>query len=342
MRGIDVEAVSAWFERAIPGASPPLTFELVSGGHSNLTYAVYDAAGHRYVLRRPPLGELPRGAHDMKREYRVLSALGDTVVPVPRVLDLCVDASIADRPFYVMERLDGHVMANVDEVGVLGGIGARQHASAELVMVLSELHLLDIDEIGLSDLARRDDFISRQLARLFEVWSRTKTRDLPLMDDLCDRLAELQPPQRYTGIVHSDFRFGNVMVSPRGDIVGVLDWELCTLGDVLADVGYLLNNWDTSDDAPRVWMEVPPTVAEGFWSRAEVVASYIARTGFDLADIDYYRAFAYWRLAVIAEGVKKRYESAAMANDSVDFGHLERRVEDLAVLADTRLRSLKK
>jgi aminoglycoside phosphotransferase (APT) family kinase protein len=195
--------------------------------------------------------------------------------------------------------------------------------------------------VGLGGLARCDDFVGRQLARLLDVWGRTKTRELPLMKDLHDRLAAKRPVQRHTGLVHSDFRFGNAMLSPAGDVVALLDWELCTVGDVLADLGFLLNNWEgQDDDGPSVWMEVPPTVAGGFWSRDEVVGAYAARTGFELDDIEFYRAFSYWRMAVIAEGINRRYASRAMATDAVDFDHLERRVEDLAALADMRLRSV--
>lgn len=148
----------------------------------------------------------------------------------------------------------------------------------------------------------------------------------------------MQPEQRYTGIVHSDYRFGNVMVSPAGEMLAVLDWELWTLGDVLADVGFLLNNWyEPNESTPLVWMEIPPTMASGFATRQDVIDRYAARTGFDLSDIEYYRAFQHWKVAILAEGVKRRYESAQMANADVDFAHLARRVVDLAEQAHHHL-----
>jgi aminoglycoside phosphotransferase (APT) family kinase protein len=337
--GLDASAVQAWMVEHIPGVVPPLRFTLISGGHSNITYTARDRSYRRYVVRRPPLGHRSGNAHDMSREFKVISALEGTAVPVPRALGLCGDQTVNGHPFYVMEHVEGSVVDNpIHADQGLPTVALRRQASEQIVDVLADLHRVDIDAVGLGDAARRDGFLDRQLRRMHAVWEQTKTRDLPLIDKVHARLVKGAPAQRYTGIVHSDYRFGNVILNSAGDLVAVLDWELWTLGDVLADVGFVLNNWyEPGDAAPQVWMEVPPTTAGGFASRDDVIERYATRTGFDVSDIEYYRAFQHWKVAIIAEGVKRRYEEATMATSEVDFGHLDRRVVDLATLADHHL-----
>lgn len=337
--GLDAGAVAAWMVQHVPGVVAPVHFGLIGGGHSNLTYLAEDAEGRRRVVRRPPLGRHSGNAHDMGREHRVLSALFPTAIPVAEPLALCTDESINGCAFYVMDHVEGVVVDNpAVAADALPTPSSRSRASEQIVDVLGDLHRVDIDDVGLGDAARREAFLDRQLRRMYAVWERTKTRELPLVDELHARLVAAAPAQRHTGIVHSDYRFGNVILGRDGDLRAVLDWELWTLGDVLADVGFLLNNWyEPHDDAPQVWMEVPPTMAGGFASRDDVVSRYAQRTGFDLEDIEYYRAFQHWKVAILAEGVKRRYETATMATSNVDFDHLARRVVDLAALADQHL-----
>jgi aminoglycoside phosphotransferase (APT) family kinase protein len=337
--GLDQAAVGAWMADHVAGLVPPLTFSLIAGGHSNLTYGATDAAGHEYVVRRGPLGRAGGGAHDMGREHRVISALGPTGVPVPRSYALCTDEAVNGASFYVMARVEGAVIDNEAAAAAhLHGVAARRHAGEQVIDVLADLHAVDVDAIGLGDAAKREDFLGRQLRRFRDVWEKTKTRELPVMATLAERLVTLAPPQRYTGIVHGDYRIGNVMVDGAGTLVAVLDWELWTLGDVLADLGFVLNNWyEPNDPTPLVFMEVPPTVTGEYGSRAEALARYAARTGFDVSAVDYYRGFQHWRMAVLAEGVKRRYETAQMANADVDFAHLDQRVLDLAALAEVHL-----
>jgi aminoglycoside phosphotransferase (APT) family kinase protein len=272
-----------------------------------------------------------------------VKALRDSAVPVPRTAALCEDPSVTGAPFAVTRFVDGRVIATVDDVhDALSDPWARRAAGVAMAETLGQLHLVDADVIGLGGLARRDGYVDRQLLRMRDVWARTATRELPLMDELATRLAASQPPQRYTGIVHCDYRLGNVMLSPTGSVVAVLDWELCTLGDVLADVGFLVNNWDgPDDDGPQLWMQVPPTAAGGFCSRTELVDRYEKATVFDVDDLAFYRAFGYWRMAVIAEGIKRRYESAAMGrgegSPEIDFTLLESRVRHLAEAAHALL-----
>ena len=337
--GLDAAAVERWMVEHVPGLTGPLRFRLIAGGHSNLTYAVEDANTRQCVVRRPPLSGRSGGAHDVGREHQVISALWPTVVPVPEPLGLCVDETVNGAAFYVMDLVDGHV---VDDPAVadraLPTAALRRRASEQIVDVLADLHTVDVDAVGLGVAAKREGFLDRQLRGMARVWAQTKTRELPLVDALHARLVAAAPPQRHTGIVHSDYRFGNVIIDGTGRLAAVLDWELWTLGDVLADVGFLLNNWyEPGDDIPLVWMTVPPTTAGGFASRTDVIERYAARTGCDLSAIEYYRAFQHWKVAILAEGVKRRYESAAMASSDVDFDHLAQRVVDLLEQAEHHL-----
>lgn len=336
--GLDVGPVSSWLLDNVEGLIPPLTFSPIVGGHSNLTYSLTDAAGNDLVWRRGPLGSSSGRAHEMGREHLVLSALSGRI-PVPRVFALCRDESITGATFYVMSRVHGAVLDDQEAAdAAMADRDARLHAGTQLVDVLADLATTDIDEVGLGEAAAREDFLARQIRRFTRTWEQNRTRDLPRMERLAERLVALAPPQRRTGIVHGDYRIGNVMLSSDGTLTAVLDWELWTLGDTLADLGFLLNNWyEPADPTPMVFMVRPPTSSGDFGSRDEVVGRYADRTGADLSTIDYYRGFQHWRMAVIAEGVKLRHQRRQMAAVEVDFEHLDRRVLDLVDLAEHHL-----
>ncbi len=339
LRGLDEAAVGTWMAEHVDGIVPPLAFSLIAGGHSNLTFAATDSVANQYVVRRGPIGTSGGGAHDMGREHRIISALHGTAVPVPRPLALCLDDSVNGSSFYVMARVDGAVLDNVAAADAdLPDTDGRRRAGEQMIDVMADMHRVDVDAVGLGDAARREDFLARQIKRFVGMWESNQTRELPAMNALADRVSVLAPPQRYTGIVHGDYRIGNVMIDGGGTLVAVLDWELWTLGDVLADLGFLLNNWyEPNDPNPQVFMETAPTVTGDFGSRATLIERYADRTGFDVSAVDYYRGFQHWRMAVLAEGVKKRYESAQMATSDVDFEHLDQRVVDLAALAERYL-----
>jgi aminoglycoside phosphotransferase (APT) family kinase protein len=338
---LDLPAVERWLQSCGTPVAGSLTATRISGGHSNITYRIVDAAGRAYVLRRPPAGQLPPGAHDVAREALLMTGLADSAVPVPRIVGTCTDPAVLGVPFYVMDWVDGEVVATpADARRVLQTDALRQAAADSLVDVLARLHGVDVISAGLGELVRPGNYVERQLGRMWHVWERTCTRDLPEMADLHDRLQQHRPPQRYTGLVHGDYRLGNVMVDPSGQLVAVLDWELATVGDVLCDLAFVVNNWESpGESADNAWMQEPPTRAGGFPERPALIERYAVRTGFDISDLDYYRAFSHWRMAVIAEGIKRRYESKSMASVDVDFDHLERRVRLLAALADRHLRA---
>lgn len=314
VRGIEQPAVTSWLVEHVDGAVAPFSFELIAGGRSNLTYKVTGADSRRFVLRRPPMGNVLATAHDMGREYRIISAVGKTSVPVAPALGMCADESVNGAPFYAMGFVDG-VVLDSPEAGYAFPEHLRAVAAHSMIDTLADLHDVVPDDIGLGELGRRDGYIERQLKRWSIQWEKSRSRELPLMDELHARLSALRPEQRYTGIVHGDYRLGNALVSREtGRLQAVLDWELCTLGDLLADVGYLLVYW--SDPGPNPMRKNDPSGAPGFPSRDELLDRYAFRTGRDLSAIGYYEAFSCWRLACIAEGVRNRYRAGVMADSN--------------------------
>jgi aminoglycoside phosphotransferase (APT) family kinase protein len=289
------------------------------------------------VVRRPPLGHVLATAHDMAREHRLISAVGKTDVPVPKALGLCTDESVNGAPFYVMAFVDGVVLDAPEKAGAMDR-ATRRAASFDLIEVLARLHAVDVDVVGLGDLARRDSYVERQLKRWTTQWANSKTRELPVIDDVERRLRARIPEQVGASIAHGDYRFGNTLVDTEaGRINAVLDWELCTLGDPLADVGYIGVYW--SDEGQKPSRQNDPTSAGGFASYAELVERYAKVTGRDVSQIEYYRAFGAFRLAVIAEGVYARYLHGVMGDEAVDLESMKRGVESMA---ETALESLQR
>jgi aminoglycoside phosphotransferase (APT) family kinase protein len=313
-KGIDAARVTGWLADHVEGAVPPFDFELITGGHSNLTYKVTDRTGRRYVLRRPPLGAVLATAHDMAREHKIVTGVGRTDVPVPRTLGLCRDEAVNGAPFYVMEFVDGAVLTTADDViPLLPDEGSRHALGSCVIRVLASLHRVDPDAVGLGDLARREGYL-----------------------DLAAK-----PEQKYTGIVHGDYRLGNMLVRRDGAVAAVLDWELCTLGDTLADLGYVLNNWIPPEEAAAGDASIAPTAAGGFQTREEFLREYSQASGHEVSDIEYYRAFQAWRSAAIVEGVLARYLKGVMGDPSADVDGFRRRVELAAENALTLVRSLR-
>ncbi|MCU1460176.1 MAG: hypothetical protein JWO37_251 [Acidimicrobiales bacterium] len=335
--GVAVEPVTAWFQANVGGVEPPLEFALIAGGRSNLTFRVTDRAGHRYVLRRPPLGQILATAHDMGREYRIISALGSTPVPVPPAIGFCDDAAVNDQPFYVMGFVEGTIARDVDTVRAALTPQQRRIASESLVDVLADIHAVDIDRVGLGDLARREGYIDRQLRRWHSQFTQSKSREIPLVDSVHERLAKLIPDQGPATIVHGDYRLDNTMIGADGRVSAVLDWELCTLGDPLADVGLLMVYWAEAADPGPAALVGAATTLDGFATRAELRARYAARSGRDVEHLDFYIAFAYWKLACILEGVYSRYVAGVMGQDGAAFETMTGQVGYLAERADLAL-----
>jgi aminoglycoside phosphotransferase (APT) family kinase protein len=332
--GIDAAPVTAWFEAHAPAVVPPLAFQLIPGGRSNLTYRVDDTAGHAWVLRRGPLSHVLATAHDMGREFRIISALAPTDVPVPPIVGLCDDPEVTGATFYVMDFVEGAVVRD-QAAGSRLDEPTRRRAGEEITDVLARIHAVDPDAVGLAELGRKEAYVQRQLRRWHGQWEQSKTRELPVVDEVHLALAAEVPDQGRATIVHGDYRLDNCLVAADGTIQAVLDWELCTLGDPLADVGLLLVYWTQPGDETAALGD-SATVLPGFPTRAELIERYGEASGRDLTNIDYYVAFGYWKLACILEGVYARYRAGAMGQAS-GFELFGRQVEVLAQAAHAAL-----
>lgn len=319
--GIDPAGVTAWFASEVAASTPPLRFELIAGGRSNLTFAVTDAAGKRFVLRRPPTGHLLPTAHDMRREHRVISSVGPAGVPAPAAIGYCGDPAVTGAEFYVMSYVEGHVLREAGQAAAAFDVAGRRRLGEDLVDTLAGLHALDPDSVGLGDLAKRDGYIGRQLRRWYAQYQASRDDqggpDVADVDAVHDRLASRIPAQTCTGIVHGDYRLDNTVAGADARVAAVLDWELCTLGDTMADLGQLLVYW-TEPGEPSA-LSHSATTDEGFPTRAQLAERYATMSGRDLAELDFYVAFAYWKLACILEGVYTRYVAGAMGDDGFDF-----------------------
>ncbi len=330
--GIDVPRVSRWLEDHVEGAAAPFRFDVIAGGHSNLTFKVTDAADHAFVVRRPPLGHVLASAHDMGREHRIIAGLQRSSVPVPPALGFCDDASVNGAPFYVMGFVDGHVIRDAAGAGVLAE-AARATASRSIADTLAAIHGADLERTGLADLGRHEGYVARQLKRWYGQWQQQRTRDLPAVDEVHDALAARIPEQGPATIVHGDYRLDNTMVADDGRVVAVLDWEICTLGDPLADVGLLWVYWTGPDDEPSAWAG-RSTTAAGFWNRRQVVDRYAETSGRDISALDFYIAFGYWKLACILEGVYARYVGGALGRrDPAELEPFRHQVDRAAEMA---------
>ncbi|MFE7316225.1 phosphotransferase family protein [Streptomyces sp. NPDC057555] len=305
--GLDLARLREHLDRERPGlVSGPLRAQLIEGGRSNLTYRVTDGTGS-WVVRRPPLGHVLATAHDMRREHRVISALHDTAVPVPRTLLLCEDEAVIGAPFYVMELVAGTPYRSTEQLAALGPERTRA-VVLSLVDTLVELHAVDPQAAGLGDFGRPDGFLERQLRRWGKQLAASKNRDLPGIDALHEALGRALPASPAPTVVHGDYRLDNVLVEPRqgGDaITAVLDWEMSTLGDPLTDLG-LLAMYCTDLGLPKSPVSTT-SGAPGHPGPDELIARYAERSGRDVAQIAWYTAFAWFKLAVILEGIHYRY-----------------------------------
>ncbi|MGC4807592.1 phosphotransferase family protein [Micromonospora sp. DT233] len=291
--GLDLARLAAYLRRAAPGlAGGALRAELLTGGRSNLTYALTDGRS-RWVLRRPPLGHVLATAHDMGREYRVQRALAPTAVPVPPMVHHCPDPAVLGAPFYLMRHVPGRAYREPAELADWGPAGLRAVAFA-LVDVLADLHAVDPAQVGLADFGRPAGFAARQVRRWKAQLDASRSRELPGIEELHDRLAAAVPAGAAGVVVHGDFRLDNVLVTPDRTVAAVLDWEMSTLGDPLTDLALYLVH------AGRLAAPGQPT-------GDELAAHYARRSGRRLDDLDWYLAFAAFKLAVILEGVHYRY-----------------------------------
>ncbi|MCR6485075.1 phosphotransferase family protein [Amycolatopsis sp. OK19-0408] len=311
--GVSVPALAEFLHEHVPGLlSGPLRVELLAGGRSNLTYLLGDGSG-RWVLRRPPLGHVLATAHDMGREFRVLAALHPSAVPVPRPI-VQGDADVFGAPFYVMTFADGAVLRERHQLESLGAAEAARLADA-LVDVLARLHATDPAAVGLGDLGRPDGYLERQLRRWAKQLAASHSRDLPELTALAGRLGQRVPETGAAAIVHGDYRLDNLVVDPAGgQVVAVLDWEMATLGDPLADLASAVAWWDGPDNP----VATTPARVPGFPSAGFLVEAYARRSGRDLAALPWYLGFAYYKIAAIFEGIHYRARQGLTVGEGFD------------------------
>ncbi|MDH3680681.1 MAG: phosphotransferase family protein, partial [Acidimicrobiia bacterium] len=293
--GYERPAVEAWIEANIADLAPPFEWTQLEGGHSNLTYRLVDRTGRHAVIRRPPLGELLPKAHDMAREYALISGLGPTEVPVPIAFGLCEDTSVTGALFYVMSEVEGRAMYTAEAVEEYLSMEARATVGLSFIETLAALHSIEPDDVGLGDLGRRDAYVQRQLKTWYGSWT-ASAEGAQYDDDRIHRLHRLlndaAPEQGPGRIVHGDYGLHNCLLAPDGTVTAVLDWEIATLGDPLADFAYALNGWGDPDDEIRISHE-SATTAPGFARREALAERYGEITGADITSLDFYRTFNY-------------------------------------------------
>jgi aminoglycoside phosphotransferase (APT) family kinase protein len=307
--GYDAPAVTRWIEQNVQHLQPPFTWTRFPTGHSNLTFELVDSNGRRAVIRRPPLGELQPRAHDMSREYRIISALWPTPVPVPEPYAFNPDPDVTGAPFYIMGFVPGRALPNREDLeGVPGD--RRALVSTSHIDALAELHRLDPDEIGLGELGAKEDYLGRQLRAWYRSWTSSAEAaayDDPRLHEVHDILDRRKPPQGPARVAHGDFGLHNCLVAEDGHVTAVLDWEVATLGDPLADLVYVVNRWTG----------VPGLI--GYLSPDELVERYQEKSGISVGNLDYYIAFNYWKSACIIHGVYTRYVRGQKSTHGLDL-----------------------
>ncbi|MBF6422135.1 phosphotransferase family protein [Nocardia farcinica] len=313
--GLDLDRLSDWLREHLPMTGTALTGTLIAGGKSNLTYEIGDGTT-RWIVRRPPLGHVLATAHDMAREYRVMAPLRQTEVPIPAMYALCQDDSVIGAPFYVMERIEGRPYRTAAELADLGPERTRA-ISAGLIDTLATLHAVDPAAIGLADFGRPEGFLERQVRRWKKQLDASRTRELPLAEELHALLAADVPAESAVGIVHGDYRLDNVLTDSRDRLVAVIDWEMATLGDPLTDLALMVVYGRLAARAGGA-VVADATAAPGFLSEDEIIARYTARSERDMSRFGFYLGLAAFKLAAILEGIHYRYLHGQTVGEGFD------------------------
>jgi len=333
--GFDVPAVEGWLGDHTE-VRTPCTWQRLTGGHSNLTYLLTDTGGHDYVIRRPPLGELLPKAHDMHREFRIIDALHPAGIPTPRPVGYCDDRGVCERHFYVMSRVHGEALYAAAQTAPRLDVAARRRVGESFIEVLAAIHSIDPDRVGLARLGRPDGYVARQLATWYGSWvasAEAADYDDDRVHRLHDLLTSNLPAEGPARVVHGDYGVHNVMIDDGGEVVAVLDWEIATLGDPLADFAYALNAWSEAGDSEAARADAP-TALEGFATRDDLAALYAERTGADLSNLSYYRSFNSLKTACILHGVYARYRRGQKSSEGVDVDALFTRMQASIALSE--------
>ncbi|MUL46383.1 phosphotransferase family protein [Mycobacterium sp. CBMA293] len=330
--GLDLDRLGAWLSSAVSGAGPDLSALLISGGKSNLTYRVTDG-NSSWIVRRPPVGELLATAHDMSREYRMMSALAPTAVPVPAMYAFCDDTAVLGAPFYVMAEIDGVPYRQAAELKALGAERTRI-ISERLVDTLVAVHSVDPASVGLADFGRPEGFLGRQVGRWKKQFAAAHTRDLPAMEELYEALSGRVPADSAPGIVHGDYRLDNVLFDSGDQPAAVIDWELATIGDSLTDLALMVAYGRLAASGELGVSDV--SEAPGFLSEQEIIDRYQGGIDRPLGDFGFYLALAFFKMAGIFEGIHYRYVNGQTVGDGFSFAG-----EAVHSLLDSGLNALK-
>ena len=332
--GYKVEAVEAWIKDNTE-LVPPLAWTRLEGGHSNLTYLIKDQNGKEAVIRRPPQGELLPKAHDMSREWALISSLNPTSVPVPAAIGFCESPDVTGAWFYVMGLIDGKPLYSALDTNKLVPENEREALSHSFIDVLADLHSLDPDEIGLGDLGKKENYVGRQLKTWYRSWTSSiepAQYDDQRAHDLQQYLLNHMPDQGMARVVHGDYGFHNCLVGSNCRVAAVVDWEISTLGDPLADLAYALNQFPDPNDAIQQTAEAA-TSPKGFPTRMVLAERYAERTGRDISKLDYYLGYNRWKTAAILHGVYARYMAGQKSTEGVDMEGLRSRIDVALTLA---------
>jgi aminoglycoside phosphotransferase (APT) family kinase protein len=326
--GYDIPAVEAWIAANTEGLTPPFEWSRLEGGHSNLTYLLEDASGNKAVVRRPPLGKLLPKAHDMGREWSVISSLAPTGFPVPAAYGFCDDQDVTGATFYVMGFVEGRPLHNKEQAVEWVPEDKRVTMAHSFIDTLADLHSFDPDEIGLGGFAKKEDYIARQVNVWYRSWQASiepAQLDDPRAHELKQFFLDNTPEQGTARVVHGDYGFHNCLIGEDSKVSAVIDWEISTLGDPLADLAYTLKTWPESE-ADLAKFPDAPTSAGGFPYQAELAQRYAERTGSDISKLDFYYAFNHWKLAAIVHGVYARYCAGQKSTAGIDMDLLLERI----------------
>ncbi len=334
--GYDQAAVEAWIGEHTDRLTPPFEWTRLEGGHSNLTYRIEDGQGRTAVVRRPPQGKLLPKAHDMSREWALISALGETAVPVPEAIVFCESPEVTGAWFYVMALVDGRALYTRSETEAWVPEAKRRQLAHSFIDVLADLHAVDPDEVGLGELGKRDSYVGRQVKTWYRSWTASvepAQYDDPRAHALREYFLEHLPEQGPARVVHGDYGVHNCLTGPDSIVAAVVDWEISTLGDPLADLAYALNIWPREKGDPSVGADAP-TAASGFPTRSELAERYAERTGRDLSELAYYEGFNRWKTAAILHGVYARYCQGKKSTEGIDLDEMRGRITGALDLAE--------
>jgi len=301
----------------------PMLWKRIGDGQSNVTYLLR-RGGTDVVLRRGPRPPLPRSAHDMLREARIQRVLGATGFTVPKIIAVCADESVLGGPFYIMEIMDGHVITH-ELPRRFTSAASKRRISELTVEALAALHQIDVRSEPFASVGRPDGYLQRQIPRFTELWPVSSPRVLPLVQELSGWLAARLPVSQRASLVHGDYRLGNIMFAPADEprVSAVLDWEMATLGDPLADLGYLTATWAVGGVRPTPMELSPVTALPGFFDRAGLVEHYVARTGIDVTALPWYQTLALWKSAIFSEAIYTRWLRGERPGDTTFAPMLE-------------------